>query len=168
MNVKSSKPKKQRKFFYKMPLHKRQKNLASNVSQALRASVGSRALSLRKGDKVKVMRGSNKGFEGKVSHISYDKLQVFIEKLGVKKGDGSERPIPLHASNLMITSIDKNDARRIGKEKKTTKKDKKTEEKKVEKTEKKEKAEKPEEKKKTVKKVNDDGEKGRKKMPKKN
>ncbi len=115
MGVKSSKPKKQRKFFHKMPLHKRQKSIAGTLSKALRKSIGKRAMPLRKGDKTKVMRGQNKGFEGKISRIDYVKRQVFLEKLVRKKSDGTEKQLPLHASNLMIVDIDKSDARRTSK-----------------------------------------------------
>ena len=183
MGVKSSKPSKQRKFFHNMPTHKRQKNLAANVSKPLRKNLGKRSLPLRKGDKVKVMRGSHKGFEGKVSRTNYEKQQVFLEKLVRKKNDGTEQLIPMHASNLMIVDIDKSDARRLGKEKTEKKAEKKevkekvkarekvfgkAEEKKAEKKEKKKVDEKKEKsKKKKVKKVKNDGKKGRKKKPKK-
>ena len=124
MGIKSSKPSKQRKFFHNMPTHKRQKSLAANVSKPLRKNIGKRSLALRKGDRVKVMRGSHKGFEGKVSRTNYEKQQVFLEKLARKKNDGTEQPIPMQASNLMIVDIDKSDARRLGKEKeKKTKKE---------------------------------------------
>ena len=136
MSVKSSKPKKQRKFFHKMPLHKRQKSIAGTLSKPLRKSIEKRALPLRKGDKAKVMRGQNKGFEGKISRIDYVKRQVFLEKLVRKKSDGTEKQIPLHASNLMIVDLDKSDARRTSKGKAAQKEKKKPvakkEEKKVE------------------------------------
>ncbi|MDP6671023.1 MAG: 50S ribosomal protein L24 [archaeon] len=125
MSVTSSKPKKQRKYFHDMPLHKRQKSIAGTLSKPLRKSIGKRALPLRKEDKAKVMRGQNKGFEGKISRIDYVNRQVFLEKLVRKKSDGTEKPLPLHASNLMIVDIDKSDARRTSKGKKAQKENKK-------------------------------------------
>jgi len=111
----SSKPRKQRLLFYSMPMHERQKSVASNLSSQLRKSIGKRALPLRKGDRVKVMRGSHKGVEGKVARIDYNSQQVFLEKLVRKKSDGTEKALPLHASNLKIVDLDKSDARRITK-----------------------------------------------------
>ena len=171
MSVTSSKPKKQRKAFHKMPLHKRQKSIAGTLSKPLRKSIGKRALPLRKGDKAKVMRGQNKGFEGKIARIDYVNRQVFLEKLVRKKSDGTEKPLPLHASNLMIVDIDKSDARRTSKGKTAQKENKKpvakaekgkakaTTEKKTEAKPKKveEKKEKPTAKKSEKKKVKKDG-----------
>ena len=168
--VKSSKPKKQRRFFHKMPLHKRQKSVASTLSKALRKSLGIRSISLRKGDKVKVVRGKHRGTEAKVTSINYQKLQVFLEKIVLKRNDGTEKPVPLHASNLVITDIDRSDARRAGKAKlakpKTEEKAKKKE---VNEKDGEKKAKKAPEKKaaKEKKKVKTDGEKGREKKPKK-
>jgi large subunit ribosomal protein L24 len=146
MSVTSSKPKKQRKAFHKMPLHKRQKSIAGTLSKPLRKSIGKRALPLRKGDKAKVMRGQNKGFEGKIAKIDYVNRQVFLEKLVRKKSDGTEKPLPLHASNLMIVDIDKSDARRTSKGKTAQKENKKP----VAKTEKGKTEAKPQEKEKKV------------------
>ena len=179
MNVKSSKPKKQRKFFHEMGLHKKQKSVSSTLSKSLRKSMGKRSLPLRKGDRVKVLRGKNRKFEGKVLRVDYIKMQVFLEKLVRKKSDGTEKPIPLHASNMMIVDLDKSDVRRAGKErgkkvkrkvKEDAKEKKPAEEKKEAKEEVKEKKEKVEKKTKTEEKkekVKKDGEKGRKKKPKK-
>ncbi len=132
MMIKSSKPKKQRKFFHNMPLHKRQKGLASTLSKALRKTLGIRTISIRKGDKVKVVRGTHRNFEAKISGVDHDKMKVFLEKLVVKRTDGTEKPLPIHASNLVVIDVDKSDARRAGKtkgifgtEKKETVKDKK-------------------------------------------
>ncbi len=127
--VESSKPKKQRRAFHKMPMHKRQKSISATLSKPLRKSLGKRSLSLRKGDQVRVMRGKHKGTEAKVASVNYMKMQVFLEKLMIKKADGTEKALPLHASNLMITDIDKSDARRAGKGIKAEKKEASTEKK---------------------------------------
>lgn len=164
MSVDSSKPKKQRKFFHEMPLHKRQKSLAAHLSKGLRKVLGRRSLQLRKGDKVRVMRGEHNDFEGKVIRADYKKQRVFLEKLVRKKSDGTEKPVPLHASNLMITEIDRSDARRLSKEKKKVK----GTEAGAEKPEAKPAAEKPVAKKLEKKKVEKDGKERGKKKPKKN
>ncbi|MBN2066880.1 MAG: 50S ribosomal protein L24 [Candidatus Diapherotrites archaeon] len=118
-SVKSSKPKKQRKYFHSRPLHKKQAGLAGHLSKKLRQQLGKRSMSLRKSDTVKVMRGSRKGHEGKIVEVSYRKGTVSIEKLIRKKADGTEIPLPIKASKVIITEIDRSDARRFkGKAKK--------------------------------------------------
>ena len=111
--VKSSKPKKQRKSFFNRALHLKGKNFAAHLSKELRKSLGKRSLQLRKGDKVKVMSGSNKGFSGKIIRVNRRKNQVFLEKLNRKKADGTEIPLPLKPSNLLLVELDKSDEKRV-------------------------------------------------------
>ena len=67
---------------------------------------------LRKGDKVVLIAGSEKGKEGKIIHVFSDKQQVVIEKLNMRKkhtkasqsGDGGivEFPSRVSWSNVML------------------------------------------------------------------
>ena len=109
----SSKPKKQRKAHYCRPLHVRQACLCSHLSKQLRKQFGRRNLAVRKGDTVKVLRGSKRGAEGKVTGVDYKKGTVLIDKLVRKKTDGTEIPLPMRASKLVLTDVDKSDARRF-------------------------------------------------------
>ncbi|MCX6798748.1 MAG: 50S ribosomal protein L24 [Candidatus Diapherotrites archaeon] len=111
--VVSSKPKKQRRFHSAKPLHLQQHALAGHLSKQLRQQLGTRSIPVRKGDTVKVMRGNKKGTEGKVSAVSYRKGLVFIDKLVRKKVDGSEVPLPVSASNLLVVDLERSDAKRL-------------------------------------------------------
>lgn len=83
MEIKSSQPRKQRKFLYTAPLHLRRKIVAAHLSKELRQKFKIRSFPLRKGDEVEVMRGKQKKQRGKISRIDLQKYQVFVE--GVKK-----------------------------------------------------------------------------------
>ena len=111
--MKSSKPKKQRKQHFTMPLHKRQKAFAAHLSKELRKELGRRSLEIRKDDKVKVMRGKHRGKSGKVVNVNRKKIQVFIEKITVKKTDGREIGIPFRPSNLLLIEIARDDKERM-------------------------------------------------------
>ena len=111
--VESSKPKKQRRYFYSKALHRKQKDLSGHLSKKLAERLGKRSLQVRKGDTVKIMRGSKKGSEGNVTGVDYRKGVVFIDKLVRKKADGTEIPMPVKASNLLIADVDRSDARRF-------------------------------------------------------
>jgi len=111
--VKSSKPKKQRKQHYSMPLHRKQNAVSAHLDKKLRKQFGCRSIAIRKNDTVKVMRGKKKGSTGKITGVNYEKGVVFIEKLVRKKANGEEIPLPVQASNLLITDIDRNDAKRL-------------------------------------------------------
>src|SRR3989344_4214193 len=70
---------KQRKFLANAPLHVRQKLMSVHLSKDLRKQLGKRALSVRKGDEVKVVRGSKKGLKGKVADVDLNGLVVYLE-----------------------------------------------------------------------------------------
>ncbi len=110
--VSSKQPRKQRKYRHKAPLHVRQKFVSAHLSEVLRGRFEKRSLPLRKGDGVKVMRGKDKGFKGKIDRIDLKTSKVYVEGLNVKKVDGSEVLRPVEPSNLLITETKMEDKRR--------------------------------------------------------
>ncbi|NIO23265.1 MAG: 50S ribosomal protein L24 [Candidatus Aenigmarchaeota archaeon] len=110
--VSSKQPRKQRKFRHRAPLHVRQKFVSAHLSEILRRRFGKRSLPLRKGDEVRVMRGKDNGFKGKVERIDLKRSKVFIEGLNVKKVDGSEVLKAVEPSNLLIVEPKMEDKRR--------------------------------------------------------
>ncbi|MBR9707534.1 MAG: 50S ribosomal protein L24 [Candidatus Diapherotrites archaeon] len=113
MKLSTTQPRKQRKKTANLPVHQRKISVASHLSKDLRSELGIRSLTLRKGDVVKVMRGKFKGKEGKVATVNRSRSQIKIEGLVIKKSSGSEVPTNIKPSNVMITTIDRSDARRF-------------------------------------------------------
>ncbi len=105
----SKNPKKQRKYRLKSPLHIKQKLTHAHLSKELKKRYGKRNTSLRKGDKVKIMRGRYKKHEGKIEKIDIKKLRVFVSGVEITKKDGTKRLMGLHPSNLVITEINLDD-----------------------------------------------------------
>ena len=125
----STQPRKQRKYRYNAPLHVKQKFVHVHLSAELRKKHGFRNVQVRKGDKVKIMRGSNKGKEGKVDRVSLKYEKVYITGFENIKKDGSKTMISFTPSNLMIITLNIDDKKRKQKlesktsvEKKATKK----------------------------------------------
>jgi len=116
-NVESSKPKKQRKFHYSKPLHRKQQGLAVHLDRKLRQELGARSIPVRKNDGVKVVRGSKRGTSGKVTAVNYMGGTVFIDKVLRKKANGEEVQVPVNASNLLLVDADRSDARRFKRKK---------------------------------------------------
>ncbi len=90
-------------------LHVKQKLMHSHLSKELREKYKKRSLGLRKGDKIKIMKGKFKKHEGKVERVDLKKTIVFIDALGITKRDGSKKLIGLTPSNLMITELNLED-----------------------------------------------------------
>ncbi len=111
----SVQPRKQRKYRYNANKQVKGKFLSAHLSKPLHAKYKRRSLRLRKGDKVKVMRGHYKGHEGKIEHINLRESFVYITKIEVAKKDGSKVRAPIHASNLLILDLDIGDKYRMEK-----------------------------------------------------
>ena len=110
--TKSKQPRKQRKKIHTQPAHKRRKQIKTTLKKELRKTTNKRSITIRKGDKAKVMRGKHKGKEGKVTHVDYKTYRVGLEKITRKKPDGKEIPIMIATSNLMITELNTSDQKR--------------------------------------------------------
>ncbi len=106
----SKQPRKQRKRMYEAKLHQRHRFLHATLSKELREKYGKRAIRVRKGDKVKVMRGSYAGHTGKVLEVDMKKLRIYVDGITVKKAKGEEVSLPIHPSNIMIVEIGEEDS----------------------------------------------------------
>lgn len=85
-----------------------------------------KSMPIRKDDEVIVVRGSNRGREGKVIQVYRKKYVIHIERVTREKSNGSTVNVGIHSSNVMITKLklDK-DRRAILERKDTTKNDEK-------------------------------------------
>lgn len=110
--IRSKQPRKQRKYRYHAPLHVRHKLISAHLSPELREKYKKRSFPLRKGDKVKVMRGKFKGTIGTVERILLKKLKVYVDGVAIEKKDGSKVKYPLDPSNLMILELKLDDKKR--------------------------------------------------------
>ena len=109
----SKKPKKQRKYVYNAPLHIKRKMLKASLSKELKEKYERNAVVIRKGDKVKVMRGDFKGKVGEVIRVDTKALRVYVDEVKRKNLKGEEKHIPIHPSNLMILELNLEDPKRI-------------------------------------------------------
>lgn len=102
----SKQPRKQRKYRYNAPLHIRHKMMAAHLSKELRQKYKKRSMPVRKGDKVKVLRGQFKGKIGEIEEVDMKKYKVYIKGVELKKKEGG-RVIryPISPSNLLILSL---------------------------------------------------------------
>jgi len=91
------------------PHHERRKFLSAPLSDELRAKYGFRNLPIRRGDTVKVMRGDFAGIEGKVIRVDRERARVFVEGITRESVSGEAKSVPIHASKVMITSLDLSD-----------------------------------------------------------
>jgi large subunit ribosomal protein L24 len=115
--LRSTQPRKQRKFRFNAPAHIKGEFMNVHLAKDLRTKYGFRSLRVRKGDKVKILRGTFKGQSGTVERVVPAREQVFVSGANITKKDGGKVPYPLHPSNILLTSIVTDDKRRLKKQK---------------------------------------------------
>src|SRR3990167_4472150 len=97
----------ERKIRYQSKLHKKRDFLNAHLSKELRQALKKRSEALKKGDKVKVMRGNHNGKEARVTRVKYQESKVYLEGLFHRTARAKEVPVPFQPSNLMIIEIAK-------------------------------------------------------------
>ncbi len=102
-------PGKQRKMLFNAPAHRRHKMMAAPLSDELAAQRGAKTLPVRRGDTVRILRGDNKGFEGKVSRVDLKAYRIYMEGLTREKVDGTNIFLAIHPSKVQIRSLNLDD-----------------------------------------------------------
>lgn len=121
----SIRPGKQRKYRYNAPLHIKQKFMDVHLSPELRKKYGIRHVMVRKGDKVKIVRGQYKKKTGKILKVLIIRQKVHMEGIEQTRKDGTKSFVALQPTNLMIIELDLTDKIRKEKLENKTSKEKK-------------------------------------------
>lgn len=108
----SKKPKKQKKYLKNSPLHIRNKFLQVHLSDDLIKKIGKKTLRVRKGDKVKIMKGQFKDKTGSVEKVDTKKFKVYVTGVEFQKKEGSKIKFPIPLSNIMIMEMNTSDKKR--------------------------------------------------------
>jgi large subunit ribosomal protein L26e len=64
-----------------------------------------RSIPIRKDDEVTIVRGSNKGREGKVTSVYRLKYIIHIERVSREKSNGQSVQIGVHPSKVVVTKL---------------------------------------------------------------
>ncbi|KAL7623898.1 60S ribosomal protein L26A [Parahypoxylon ruwenzoriense] len=79
--------------------------MSAPLSKELREKYNVRSIPVRKDDEVTIVRGSNKGREGKVTSVYRLKYQIHIERVTREKASGQSVPLGVHPSKVVITKL---------------------------------------------------------------
>ncbi|KIN01524.1 hypothetical protein OIDMADRAFT_29177 [Oidiodendron maius Zn] len=96
---------KSRKAHFSAPSSVRRTIMSAPLSKELREKYNVRSIPIRKDDEVTVVRGSNKGREGKVTSVYRLKYVIHIERVAKEKSNGQSVPIGVHPSKVVITKL---------------------------------------------------------------
>jgi large subunit ribosomal protein L24 len=111
MGVTSTKAGKQRKARAEAPLHRKHRMISAHLDAALIREYNVRSLPVRKGDTVKIIRGTKdiKASEAKVASVDLRKCKVVIEGITIAKADDTQKRRPVDPSDIVITKLDLSD-----------------------------------------------------------
>jgi large subunit ribosomal protein L24 len=114
-------PRKQRRIVHEAPLHANKRRLKCHLDEFLQEEYGLRALVVKTGDLVRILRGQFRDTEGKVIRVDYADARVYLDSASITKSDGKEVNVPVHPSNLMLVKLELDDERKKIIEKKVMK-----------------------------------------------
>ena len=101
----STQPRKQRKFRFNAPLHIKGKFMRAPLSKELSKKYEMKNTRVRKGDKVRLMRGQFKGKTALVDKVDLARERIYIVGIELVKKDGGKVPYPVHPSNVQIIEL---------------------------------------------------------------
>ncbi|UCE91249.1 MAG: 50S ribosomal protein L24 [Methanobacteriota archaeon] len=107
----SHKARKQRRAKMDAPFHRRRRMVSAHLDSPLIREYNVRSLPVRKGDTVKIIRGSRdiKGTENKVASVDLGEYKIIIENVTVAKADGTQTERLIDPSDVIITKLDVSD-----------------------------------------------------------
>ncbi|KAL2159759.1 hypothetical protein VTH06DRAFT_1892 [Thermothelomyces fergusii] len=103
-NVSSSR-RKARKAHFTAPSSVRRVIMSAPLSKELREKYNVRSIPIRKDDEVQIVRGINKGKEGKVTSVYRLKYVIHVERVTREKATGQSVPVGIHPSKVVITKL---------------------------------------------------------------
>ncbi|KKY28552.1 putative 60s ribosomal protein l26 [Phaeomoniella chlamydospora] len=101
----ASSRRKSRKVHFSAPSSVRRVIMSAPLSKELREKHGVRSIPIRKDDEVQIVRGTNKGREGKVTSVYRLKYVIHIERVAREKSNGQSVPTGVHPSKVVITKL---------------------------------------------------------------
>merc|ERR1712086_796492 len=118
----SASRRKSRKAHFSAPSSVRRKIMSAHLNKELSQKYHVKSMPIRKGDEVIVVRGINRGREGKVIQVYRKKYVIHVERVTREKSNGSTVNVGIHPSNVMITKLKLDKDRRAILERKDTSK----------------------------------------------
>ena len=108
----SSQARKVRKAFFNATKDEKHVQLSAKLSKELQEQYGIRRLPVRIGDEVKLASGSQTKREGKVTQVKLTQMRIFVDSYTKEKLNGQSVQVPLHPSNVVLTKLKMDSARK--------------------------------------------------------
>ena len=108
----SSQARKVRKGYFNASKDEKHRALSAPLSKELQEAHGIKRLPIRRNDEVRLTSGTQKKREGKVTQVKLSEMRVYVDSFTTEKINGQTVHIPVHPSNLVITKLKMDAARK--------------------------------------------------------
>ncbi len=98
-------PRRQRRAVFEATTAERRHRMTVPLSRELRKRFHRRSVPLRKGDTVRVMKGSYIGREERVQKISRRDYSVTLDNVTLKSGEEKLKPLPIRTNHLLLVRL---------------------------------------------------------------
>lgn len=105
MTISPHSPRRQRRAVYSADSFERRLRMTVPLSRELRARFHRRSVPLRKGDTVRVMKGSYVGREERVQKMDRRSYTVTLDNVTLKSGEEKLKPLPIRTNHLLLVRL---------------------------------------------------------------
>ena len=109
MKLSSRQPRRQRKAAFEAHSFQRRRRMTVPLSRELRKRYGRRNVPLRKGDTVRILRGSYVGREERVARIDRRSYSVTLDNITLKTREQKLKPLPIKTTHLLAIRLNLSD-----------------------------------------------------------
>lgn len=110
MTISPHSPRRQRRAGYNATTFERRLRMTVPLSRELRARFHRRSVPVRKGDTVRVMKGSYVGREERVQKVDRRGYTVTLDNVTLKTGEEKLKPLPIRTNHLLLVRLNLGDA----------------------------------------------------------
>lgn len=100
------------KQYYDSPQHIVSKRVNAALSESLQSQYNKKTIRIRRNDVVKILRGEYQNLDGKVTNVYVKEGVISVDGITREKLAGGTVPVKIHASNVVVTSLDLKDSKR--------------------------------------------------------
>ena len=108
----SSQASKVRKAYFNATKDQKHVALSAPLSKELQEQYGIKRLPIRREDEVRLTSGTKKNREGKVTQVKLSEMRIYVDSVTKERLNGNAVPVSIHPSNVVITKLKMDAARK--------------------------------------------------------
>lgn len=108
----SSQARKVRKSYFNANKDAKHRAMSAPLAKELQETYGIKRLPIRRDDEVQIFSGRQQNRIGKVTDVSLTEMRIYVDSFTTEKINGQTVTFPVHPSNVVITKLKMDKARK--------------------------------------------------------